>query len=230
LQPKDEASYYRPLYSHFNLGKTDKLEHNPASLAAVAYQLKKRNGGEYHGGRAMTTAAKVTIMAASASDLEKWLIDRVETGGTPFTFSVFTLEEVVEVVPHDIKVRHGAGLRDTIAGVLTDKLGGENLGQVRIGGDAVVELLKEHKITGATERPRLWTVHHQDGRIVREFGPFKGRYSDKALARTYRTERKVFTPDDERRRAAQRKRAAVEDAIWKAHPEQPQEATEPWDR
>ena len=215
LQPNDEATYYRPLYSHFNLGKLDVRIENPPSLAAVAYQLKARNGGAYHGGRAMMTAAKVEIMAASASDLEKWLVERVESGGTPFNLCVFPIEEIAIEVPHDIKARHGEGLRDKIGEILKDKLGGENLGQVRIGGEAVVLELKESGVKGATERPRLWTVHHSDGTIIREFKPFKGRYSDKALARIYRTERKVFTAEDKRERARNNKLAAVEDAIWR---------------
>ncbi len=104
LKPRGEADYYRPLYSHFNLGINDEHVDNPASLAAVAYVLKERNGGNYAGGRAPETRAKAVMIEAGASGIERWMIEQSES--PPLCYLLVTVEEIIEAMPDDVKRSH----------------------------------------------------------------------------------------------------------------------------
>jgi hypothetical protein len=180
LQPKPNA-YYDTLYA---------MLADSAALGAIAHQLKTRKLGGYSGlHRAPFTAAKAAMMAASAGDLEKWMLENVDS--PPLCYSLVTVDEIVEALPRDIKSERGQ--RQHVADILLDKLKGENLGKVRLGGRTAGQ-------------PRLWALHR------RGLDPIKDKYPDNVLAKRYRIERGQFTPAEKATRAAAQAKALAEAA------------------
>lgn len=178
LMPKDKA-YYIALYG---------LLDDPVAMAAFAYQLEKRDLGDYSGLSAAPLTAIKTVMAdETRDDLERWFDDNV--GVKPLRYSLVTLDEVHDVVPGDLR---RPGWRKRVSNLMRSKLKGVDIGQVRFGG---------------THDPRrsLWAIN---GRVDRKVASAIGGH--KKLTKLYRTEHDQLTPYEKAARAEANARRTVE--------------------
>jgi len=109
--------YYVNLFARLN---------DPASMAAVAYMLMNRDLGEYTGQAAAPfTAAKAAMQAASASDLEMWMLEHRDE--FPFNGRLITVEDVLDIMPRGTELHSP---RRKIKNILVKKFQGEELGQI----------------------------------------------------------------------------------------------------
>jgi hypothetical protein len=126
-----DPSYYVRLYA---------LLRQPVAIAAIAYDLLRRDVGAYNGqGRAPITTAKADMMAAGASAVEQWMIENA--GMPPLTRPLATIAEIVNEMPRRLQ---NAGTDQSVAGVLARKFKGCRVGKVRVGNG---------------DRPSLWALN-----------------------------------------------------------------------
>jgi Family of unknown function (DUF5906)/RepB DNA-primase N-terminal domain/Primase C terminal 1 (PriCT-1) len=117
LKPK-ERTYYRALYGQDGTG--GKINDHDA-LAAVAWELQRRNLEGYSAqDPAPRTIAKVRMIEAAGSELQKWLIESDAVRG----HKLVAVDKIVHQVPIDIDRRHRGNLRTDIADVLRRKFNG----------------------------------------------------------------------------------------------------------
>jgi len=181
LKPRSKA-YYLALYAM--IGDPTNQLGDPVALAAIAYMLKNRDLGDYSGLSAAPLTTIKTVMAEETrDDLERWFDDN--TGQKPLRYSLMKLEEVLDIVPNDLR---RPGWRKRITSLLRSKLKGVDIGQVRFGGSD-------------DPKPRLWTLN---GRASRKDN------TDKVLAKLYRTEHDQLNPAEKAKLAEQAKRDLAE--------------------
>jgi hypothetical protein len=162
LEPRND-DYYRALYGKDGVGG---LIRDRAALAAVAWEFKHRDLKGYSGGgRAPWTQAKSDMLLASASELERWMVEHADE--EPFNLTLVTIEEVMEAIPDDVKPTRG--VRQIVGDALKRRFRGENLGKVRFGGRG-------------GRQPRLWAINRADAKVS-----WCGR-KDAELAEIYRRE------------------------------------------
>jgi hypothetical protein len=159
------ADYYRELYA---------LLDDPVAMAAVAYQLMTRDLKGYSGlGAAPLTRAKTKMAEETRDELIRWFDQFLRS--PPLSYQLVTLEEVLDCVPNDV-AHSTKNLRKRVADLMREKLNGEYLDKVRLGGRN-------------DPQPRLWRINKETTEPTD-----RGMYPDKQLAFIYRRERGKLTP------------------------------------
>ena len=124
-------AYYTSLYNR---------RFDPASVAAVAYQLMNRDVGAYTGaGSAPQTAAKTSMIEAGLPDIEHYILDN--SGNFPFSGKLISVDDVTLDLPKRL-VSHGGRQYATIRSILIRRLGAIDVGQCPLpGGGRRVRLM-----------------------------------------------------------------------------------------
>jgi hypothetical protein len=132
------AAYYTNLY-------VNKLN-DPAAIAAVAYQLKNWDCGEYSGAAAApATSAKASMTAAGRSELEVWMDDNRDE--FPLSGRLIAIEDIITILPKRVEGR-SPRLSANIRGILVRKFGAEEMGQAPLSDG---------------KRPRLYAINGKGG-------------------------------------------------------------------
>jgi hypothetical protein len=137
-KPKDKA-YYCRLYD---------LLDDPAALAAIKHQLMNRPLGAYTAaGAAPYTEAKGAMIEESATDLQTYMVS--QRTQPPFSYSLVTLNEIVDAIPNVYRPRNGK-LLSPVKDVLRRRYNGLSLTDADVGPIQ----------TGATKRDtnRVWAI------------------------------------------------------------------------
>ncbi len=159
------ADYYRELYA---------LLDDQVAMAAVGYQLMTRNLKGYSGlGAAPPTRAKTKMAEETQDELTRWFDQFMRS--PPLSYQLVTLEEVLDGIPNDI-VRSTRNLRKRVADLMREKLNGEYLDKVRLGGRN-------------DPQPRFWRINKETTEPTD-----RRMYPDRQLAFIYRRERGKLTP------------------------------------
>jgi hypothetical protein len=172
LQPKS-ADYYIALYD---------LIEDPVAMAAVAYQFKTRDLKGYSGlSAAPLTAAKIKMADETRDELELWFDEH--RSSPPLSYRLVKLDDVLEIIPQNIE-RTTRNLRKRVTDLLRDRLNGEYLDKVRLGGRQ-------------EDQPRLWRINKETTEPVD-----RKLFPDKRLSRMYRFERGKLTAQEKAEKAA----------------------------
>jgi hypothetical protein len=172
LLPKS-AEYYVALYG---------LLDDDKAMAAIAYQLEKRDLEGYSGeSAAPLTVAKDKMAEETRDELSLWFDEHMRS--PPLSYQLVTLDEVLAIVPKDV-AHVTKGLRKRLTDLMRDRLNAENLDKVRLGGRNEAE-------------PRMWRINKETRTPTNRYD-----YPDKRLSLIYRGERGKLTPAEKTARDA----------------------------
>lgn len=151
--PGYDPKYYVRLYAMLN---------DRTALAAIAYELKQRDLGDYDArGSAPETEAKGDMIESGLTDLETWMMENRDN--YPLNAKLIQIQDVIDVLPK--RLDHAPRLSQAIAGVLKHNFQGRMAGQFRVS-------------TG--QRVRLWALR---GAVMGIQG------WEKAAVKTYESDR-----------------------------------------
>ena len=165
-------AYYDKLYA---------LLDDPVAMAAIAWQFTKRDLKGYSGlNNAPLTAAKVAMAEQTRDELSIWFDEH--RSGPLLTRSLVTLDEVLAEIPKDID-RHARNIRKRVIALMREKLNGEDIGRVRLGGRKAPQI-------------SMWRINKETTEPTDRYA-----YPDKRLSLIYRRERGQLTPQEKREEA-----------------------------
>lgn len=123
-----EGDYYKRLWAILD---------DPKALAAIAYELKNRDLGEYSGLLApRETQARSQMIDLSRSDVETWLVDN--SGSAPLNGTLIAIQDIINNMPGPLQ--RTPKLNAAVRTYVRDKLGGELIRSVRVGPEQRVRL------------------------------------------------------------------------------------------
>jgi hypothetical protein len=167
LEKRSDA-YYVALY--------DLLKEADA-MAAIAFELASRDLKGYSGlAAAPATEAKARMVEETRDDLELWFDEH--RASFPLNCQLTTLDEIMEHIPNEI-LHSTRNIRKRLARLVREKLFGESLDKVRLGGRY-------------DPQPRLWRINKETSTPTD-----RQKYPDKLLSLIYRRERGKLTPEEQ---------------------------------